>query len=134
LEVVQRDPHYADSDVEKRQEILTHQLNKSLVLETFSLERGLSFLSIVSSTAVFVGLFGTVWGIMHGFKAISAAQSTSLGVVAPAIAEALFATALGLIAAIPANVAFNRFTYFIHRYQSRLELFVQDIVLFLRRQ
>jgi TolQ protein len=84
------------------------------------LEGGLPFLATVGSTAPFVGLFGTVWGIMHSFSAIAGSQDTSLAVVAPGIAEALFATAIGLVAAIPAVVAYNKFTTDLGRQGQRL--------------
>jgi biopolymer transport protein TolQ len=83
----------------------------------------MTFLGTVGSTAPFVGLFGTVWGIMNSFAAIAGAQNTSLAVVAPGIAEALFATALGLVAAIPAVVAYNKFSTDLGRYGDRLDGF-----------
>jgi biopolymer transport protein TolQ len=89
--------------------------------EMDKLERGMTFLATVGSTAPFVGLFGTVWGIMNSFSSIAASNNTSLAVVAPGIAEALFATALGLVAAIPAVVAYNVFSTGLDRYAGRLE-------------
>jgi biopolymer transport protein TolQ len=88
----------------------------------------------VGSTAPFVGLFGTVWGIMNSFQAIAARQDTTLAVVAPGIAEALFATALGLLAAIPAVIAYNRFVNELGRYTVRLEAFADEFSTFLSRQ
>ena len=85
----------------------------------------MSFLATVGSTAPFVGLFGTVWGIMNSFTSIAASNNTSLAVVAPGIAEALFATALGLVAAIPAVVAYNKFSTDLGRYADRLDAFLQ---------
>ena len=79
----------------------------SINREMNALEKGMTFLASVGSTSPFIGLFGTVWGIMNSFSAIAGTQNTSLAVVAPGIAEALFATALGLIAAIPAVLAYN---------------------------
>ncbi len=91
--------------------------------ETDRLAAGLNILATVGSVAPFVGLFGTVWGIMRSFTDIAGAQNTSLAVVAPGIAEALFATALGLFAAIPAVIAYNRFSYGINRIEARLQRF-----------
>jgi biopolymer transport protein TolQ len=84
-------------------------------------ERGMSVLATVGSASVFIGLFGTVWGIMNAFRAIAASQNTSLTVVAPGIAEALFATALGLIAAIPAVIFYNKYSTDLDKYSGRLE-------------
>ncbi|MEM9123462.1 MAG: protein TolQ, partial [Pseudomonadota bacterium] len=85
-------------------------MNVTISRELTSVERGLGFLATVGSTAPFIGLFGTVWGIMNSFQSIAASQDTSLAVVAPGIAEALFATALGLFAAIPAVIFYNRYS------------------------
>ncbi len=90
------------------------------------LERYMTFLATVGSTAPFIGLFGTVWGIMNSFAAIAGSQNTSLAVVAPGIAEALFATALGLVAAIPAVVAYNKFSTDLGRYADRLDAFSSE--------
>lgn len=98
------------------------------------LERNLGFLATVGSTAPFIGLFGTVWGIMNSFQAIAASHNTSLAVVAPGIAEALFATALGLVAAIPAVVAYNKFANDTGRYARQLESFADEFSAFLSRQ
>ncbi len=97
------------------------------------LERGMTFLASVGSTAPFVGLFGTVWGIMNSFSSIAATNNTSLAVVAPGIAEALFATALGLVAAIPAVVAYNVFSTGLNRYADRLEAFTDEFSAILSR-
>ncbi|MBU6506226.1 MAG: protein TolQ [Alphaproteobacteria bacterium] len=98
------------------------------------LERYMPFLATVGSTAPFVGLFGTVWGIMNSFQAIAAVKNTSLAVVAPGIAESLFATALGLVAAIPAVVAYNKFSTDFSRYASRLQAFATEFSAILSRQ
>ena len=98
------------------------------------IERYMGFLATVGSTAPFIGLFGTVWGIMNSFQAIAATENTSLAVVAPGIAEALFATALGLVAAIPAVVAYNKFSADIGRYAGRLETFASEFSAILSRQ
>ena len=87
------------------------------------IEKGFTFLATVGSTAPFIGLFGTVWGIMNSFQSIAISRNTSLAIVAPGIAEALFATALGLLAAIPAVVAYNRFTNDSRKYSQKLESF-----------
>ena len=87
------------------------------------LEKGFTFLATVGSTAPFIGLFGTVWGIMNSFQSIAISRNTSLAIVAPGIAEALFATALGLLAAIPAVVAYNTFNNYSKKYSQKLENF-----------
>ena len=87
------------------------------------IEKNFTFLATVGSTAPFIGLFGTVWGIMNSFQSIAVSRNTSLAIVAPGIAEALFATALGLLAAIPAVVAYNKFNSDSKRYSARIENF-----------
>ena len=87
------------------------------------IEKHFTFLATVGSTAPFIGLFGTVWGIMNSFQSIAISRNTSLAIVAPGIAEALFATALGLLAAIPAVIAYNKFNSDSSRYSSRIENF-----------
>lgn len=104
---------------------ITREMNK--------LESGMTFLASVGSTAPFVGLFGTVWGIMNSFSAIAASQNTSLAVVAPGIAEALLVTALGLVAAIPAVVSYNIFSNGFNRYSDRLEAFSDEFIAILSR-
>lgn len=101
--------------------------------EVNTLERHMTFLATVGSTAPFVGLFGTVWGIMNSFSAIAGSKNTSLVVVAPGIAEALFATALGLVAAIPAVVAYNKFSTDLQRYADRLDAFSSEFSAILGR-
>ncbi len=91
--------------------------------EIRSIEKHFTFLATVGSTAPFIGLFGTVWGIMNSFQSIAISRNTSLAIVAPGIAEALFATALGLLAAIPAVVAYNKFNSDSQRYSARIENF-----------
>ena len=86
-------------------------------------EKGFTFLATVGSTAPFIGLFGTVWGIMNSFQSIAISRNTSLAIVAPGIAEALFATALGLLAAIPAVIAYNKFNMDSQKYSQKLENF-----------
>ena len=102
--------------------------------EVERLERRLTFLATVGSTAPFVGLFGTVWGIMTSFQAIATSKNTSLAVVAPGIAEALFATALGLLAAIPAVIFYNKFNSEVARHAARLEGFADEFSAILSRQ
>jgi biopolymer transport protein TolQ len=91
--------------------------------EVKKIEKNFTFLATVGSTAPFIGLFGTVWGIMNSFQSIAISRNTSLAIVAPGIAEALFATALGLLAAIPAVVAYNKFNSDSQKYFSRIENF-----------
>ena len=98
------------------------------------LERRLLFLATVGSTAPFIGLFGTVWGIMTSFQAIAVSKNTSLAVVAPGIAEALFATAIGLVAAIPAVIFYNKFSADAARVNQRLEAFADEFSAIVSRQ
>ena len=98
------------------------------------LERRLLFLATVGSTAPFVGLFGTVWGIMNSFSAIAVSENTNLAVVAPGIAEALFATAIGLLAAIPAVVFYNKFSTDLSRLATRFESFSDEFMAIMSRQ
>jgi biopolymer transport protein TolQ len=98
------------------------------------LERHMVFLASVGSSAPFIGLFGTVWGIMNAFTSIAASENTSLAVVAPGIAEALFATALGLVAAIPAVLGYNKLSNDLGRYAGRLEAFAGEFGSILSRQ
>ncbi|HVB67378.1 MAG TPA: protein TolQ [Acetobacteraceae bacterium] len=98
------------------------------------LERWTIFLASVGATAPFIGLFGTVWGIMHSFSAIAQMHNTNLAVVAPGIAEALFATAIGLVAAIPAVLAYNKISTDLSRFAARLEGFGTEFSAILSRQ
>tara|TARA_B100000929_G_scaffold233708_1_gene190197 strand:- start:604 stop:990 length:387 start_codon:yes stop_codon:yes gene_type:complete len=88
-----------------------------------SIEKNFTYLATIGSTAPFIGLFGTVWGIMNSFQSIAISRNTSLAIVAPGIAEALFATALGLLAAIPAVIAYNKFNSDSQRYFARVDNF-----------
>tara|TARA_Y100001958_G_C21159479_1_gene493699 strand:- start:401 stop:1081 length:681 start_codon:yes stop_codon:yes gene_type:complete len=92
------------------------------------IEKNFTFLATVGSTAPFIGLFGTVWGIMNSFQSIAISRNTSLAIVAPGIAEALFATALGLLAAIPAVIAYNKFNSDSKRYISRIDNFCKRFI------
>ena len=94
----------------------------------------MTFLASTGATAPFIGLFGTVWGIMNSFQSIALSKNTSLVVVAPGIAEALFATALGLLAAIPAVVAYNKLSKDLDRYAGRLDSFAGEFFAILSRQ
>jgi biopolymer transport protein TolQ len=109
-------------------------MDVSIAREIDRLERRLLVLATVGSAGPFVGLFGTVWGIMTSFQAIAASKNTSLAVVAPGIAEALFATAIGLIAAIPATIFYNKFTSEVNRQAQRLEGFADEFSAILSRQ
>jgi|TARA_B110000211_G_scaffold201530_1_gene233177 biopolymer transport protein TolQ len=113
----------------KRQSSATQAARVERILEVATdteiknIEKNFTFLATVGSTAPFIGLFGTVWGIMNSFQSIAISRNTSLAIVAPGIAEALFATALGLLAAIPAVVAYNKFNSDAKRYISRIDNF-----------
>ena len=96
--------------------------------EMKKVEKNFTFLATVGSTAPFIGLFGTVWGIMNSFQSIAISRNTSLAIVAPGIAEALFATALGLLAAIPAVVAYNKFNSDARKYSNKLEDFSKRFI------
>ncbi len=109
-------------------------MSVTIMRETDGVERQLGFLATVGATAPFVGLFGTVWGIMNSFSAIAARHDTTLAVVAPGIAEALFATAMGLLAAIPAVIFYNKYVNDIGRYTGRLEGFADEFSAILSRQ
>ena len=102
--------------------------------EMTRLEQWMTYLATVGSAAPFVGLFGTVWGIMNSFTAIAAMRNTNLAVVAPGIAEALFATAIGLVAAIPAVIAYNKISAELANYAARLEGFATEFAALLSRQ
>ena len=104
-------------------EKLSNMLQINIEKQMEKIEKSYTFLATVGSTAPFIGLFGTVWGIMNSFQSIAISRNTSLAIVAPGIAEALFATALGLLAAIPAVVAFNKFSNDSKNYLQKLENF-----------
>jgi len=98
------------------------------------LELNLSFLATVGSTSPYIGLFGTVWGIMNSFRALGNVEQATISMVAPGIAEALIATAMGLFAAIPAVIAYNRFAYDVERLHNRYDAFVEEFTTILQRQ
>jgi biopolymer transport protein TolQ len=109
-------------------------LDSLIARESAKVEDGLGSLAIVATASPFVGLFGTVWGIMHAFQNIAIQKNTSLAVVAPAIAEALFATAIGLAAAIPAYIAYNKFSTDAGKFSGRLEGFADDLSTAIQRR
>ena len=117
---------------------LAQRIERSMALATTRemalMEKGMTFLASVGSVAPFVGLFGTVWGIMNSFQSIAQSKNTSLAVVAPGIAEALFATALGLVAAIPAVIAYNRFSAQMDGLAARVEGFASEFSTMISRQ
>ena len=104
-------------------ERMSNMLESNIEKQMTKIEKSFTFLATVGSTAPFIGLFGTVWGIMNSFQSIAISRNTSLAIVAPGIAEALFATALGLLAAIPAVVAYNKFNSDSKRYISKIDNF-----------
>ena len=104
-------------------ERMSRILEVSIEQQMEKIEKNYIFLATVGATAPFIGLFGTVWGIMNSFQSIAISRNTSLAIVAPGIAEALFATALGLLAAIPAVIAFNKFSNDSKKYSQKLENF-----------
>ena len=113
------------SDLNSR---MTTMLETGIEKQMSKISKGFTFLATVGSTAPFIGLFGTVWGIMNSFQSIAISRNTSLAIVAPGIAEALFATALGLLAAIPAVIAYNRFAAKVDRLSVRYESFMEEFI------
>ena len=120
----------ADAVMEGSQRAMRVAFNK----EIEELEVHLSFLATVGSTSPYVGLFGTVWGIMNSFRALGNVQQASISMVAPGIAEALVATAMGLFAAIPAVIAYNRFSNDVERLINRYDTFIEEFAAILHRQ
>ena len=123
-----------ESQIAGVKERIEKAMNVTILRETDGIERQLGFLATVGSVSPFVGLFGTVWGIMNAFSAIAARHDTTLAVVAPGIAEALFTTAMGLFAAVPAVIFYNRFVNEIGRYVNRLDAFADEFSAILSRQ
>jgi len=115
------------------EQLIDRALTRAIGNEVGALEARMLFLATVGAVAPFVGLFGTVWGIMNSFQAIAVTRDTNLAVVAPGIAEALFATGLGLLAAIPAVIAYNAFNASIQRLGGRMDIFADDFIGFIRR-
>ena len=122
------------STINSLKERMTRSMNSCFSREIESVEKNLTFLATAGSTAPFVGLFGTVWGIMNSFQSIAIAQNTNLAVVAPGIAEALFATALGLFVAIPSVVAFNKISSDINKVSLSIEDFMNEFTTIFFRQ
>ena len=123
-----------ESQIAGVKERIDKAMNVTILRETDGIERQLGFLATVGSVSPFIGLFGTVWGIMNAFSAIAARHDTTLAVVAPGIAEALFTTAMGLFAAVPAVIFYNRFVNEIGRYVNRLDAFADEFSAILSRQ
>ncbi len=124
----------SDLQVVSLKERLDRVMALTVARELSRAERGLGVLASIASASPFIGLFGTVWGIMNAFRAIAASHDTNLSVVAPGIAEALFATALGLVAAVPAVIFYNKFAADTARYATRLEGFADELsAIFSRR-
>ena len=121
-------------DLQILEQRIERSMASALNKEMEVLEKNTNFLATTGSSAPFIGLFGTVWGIMNSFQSIATAKNTSLAIVAPGIAEALLATALGLLAAIPAVIFFNKISSDTNRYGSRLEVFLNDFTTILSRQ
>ncbi len=122
------------SNVNSLKERMNRSMQVTFHKESEIIEKNLTFLATAGSTAPFIGLFGTVWGIMNSFQSIAIAQNTNLAVVAPGIAEALFATALGLFVAIPAVVAYNKLTSDLSKYFQSLETFIDEFTTIFFRQ
>jgi biopolymer transport protein TolQ len=122
------------SGLNSLKERMSRSMQVTFNKESEIIEKNLTFLATCGSTAPFIGLFGTVWGIMNSFQSIAIAQNTSLSVVAPGIAEALFATALGLFVAIPAVVAYNKISSDLSKYFVSLETFMDEFTTIFFRQ
>jgi biopolymer transport protein TolQ len=127
-------PPASQESLHEERDRVERSMRNELAYEIRRMEKRLPFLATVGSAAPFIGLFGTVWGIMNSFTAIAQSHDTSLAVVAPGIAEALFATALGLVAAIPAVLAYNKISNDLGRYSHRLEAFAGEFGAILSRQ
>ena len=115
-------------------EKMTTFLEVGIEKQMTKIDKGFTFLATVGSTAPFIGLFGTVWGIMNSFQSIAISRNTSLAIVAPGIAEALIATAFGLFAAIPATIAYNRLVSHVEEIGNKYTAFVEEIFVILQRQ
>ena len=122
------------NELNSLKERMSRSMQVTFNKESEIIEKNLTFLATAGSTAPFIGLFGTVWGIMNSFKSIAIAQNTNLSVVAPGIAEALFATALGLFVAIPAVVAYNKITSDLSKYFISMETFMDEFTTIFFRQ
>jgi biopolymer transport protein TolQ len=122
------------TDPDRLMNRVTQVMENTLAKEVGALEGRIAGLATIGSIAVYVGLLGTVWGIVNSFRSIAAQKSTSLAIVAPHISEALFATALGLVAAIPAVMAYNRFSTKINNVTRHADIFMKDFVIILSRK
>lgn len=122
------------SDPREMIEGAERSMRTALVREIDDMESHLSFLATVGSTSPYIGLFGTVWGIMNSFRALGTVQQATISMVAPGIAEALIATAMGLFAAIPAVIAYNRLVHDVERLHNRYDNFVEEFSAILQRQ
>ena len=127
-------PPQGDSQIAFLIERINRVLDSAVARESQRVEEGLGTLAIVATASPFIGLFGTVWGIMTAFQAIAVEKNTNLSVVAPAIAQALFATAVGLATAIPAYIAYNKFSTDAGKFSARLEGFADDLVTAIQRR
>jgi biopolymer transport protein TolQ len=114
--------------------MVNRAITRAGLSETTKLEKNLSFLATTASATPFIGLFGTVWGIINAFESIANARSTDLSIVAPGIAEALIATAMGLAAAIPAVIGYNYFVHQLRNLGAEMEEFSMELMTFLERQ
>ena len=129
--------HVRDLSVSEADSLLERartQMGVAVTRETSRMETGLPTLAIIGTSAPFIGLFGTVWGVMNSFRSIAAAQESNLAVVAPGIAEALFATALGLFAAIPATIFYNKFSAEINSFADHMDTFADEFAVRLSRR
>ncbi len=127
-------PGQADAQAAFLVQRIDRVLDSAVARESQRVEEGLGSLAIVATASPFIGLFGTVWGIMNAFQSIAIQKNTNLAVVAPSIAQALFATAIGLAAAIPAYIAYNKFSTDAAKYAARLEGFADDLVTAIQRR
>jgi biopolymer transport protein TolQ len=126
--VARRSVTLGDAGISRAIERMERVMQAATSRELARAERGLSILATIGSSAPFIGLFGTVWGIMNAFRSIAESRDTNLAVVAPGIAEALFATALGLVAAIPAVIFYNALAGALDRFATRLEALTDDVI------
>ena len=133
-ELATKNKNIINIDVMVLEKRLERSMGSTLNKEMISIEKNTTFLATTGSAAPFIGLFGTVWGIMNSFQSIATAKNTSLTIVAPGIAEALLATALGLLAAIPAVIFYNKISSDTNSYGNRLEVFINDFTSILSRQ
>ena len=133
-ELVTRNKNIINIDIMVLEKRLERTMASTLYKEMEGLEKNINFLATTGSSAPFIGLFGTVWGIMNSFQSIATSKNTSLAIVAPGIAEALLATALGLLAAIPAVIFYNKISGDTNIYSNKLEIFINDFTSILSRQ